>query len=69
MGHTKTIAPHAATIYLITTRCLFRFLLLGKFILGLGKYCKQPEVRRIASVKEQSIYGKVSLVLLLEAGQ
>ncbi len=69
MVHTKTIAPHAATIYLITTRYLFRFLLLGKFILGLGKYCKQPEVRRIASVKEQSIYGKVYLVLLLEAGQ
>ena len=48
---------------------LIPFLSLGKFILGLGKYCKQPEVRRIASVKEQSIYGKVSLVLLLEAGQ
>ena len=25
MGHTKTIAPHAATIYLITTKCLFVF--------------------------------------------
>ncbi len=69
MVHTKTIAPHAAMIYLITTKCLFHFLLLGKFIPELGKYCKQPEVRRIASVKEQSIYGKVSLVLLLEAGQ
>ena len=69
MVHMKTIAPTEVRTFLITIRCLSRSLLADKFILVLGKYCKQQEVRRIASAKEQNIYGKVSQVLLPEVGR